>query len=151
MVEILCSKSSITADTAFRKFYPAGGAQIATHTRSTSEKPNQNPTRPSRQSNHRIQKYFRGPPLKVDPERSRPAPRRTQGCGDGCKRLGTRKCDWGCRYCRRIEDKYAMRGSSRRVEERGVRRMGFRDGEHTSLPRFESTGFGRILLLLAIQ
>jgi len=53
--------------------------------------------------------------------------------------------------CRRIDDKYAMRGSSRRAEERGVRRMVFRDGEHTSLPRFESAGFGRILLLLAIQ
>ena len=43
----------------------------------------------------------------------------------------------------RIDDKYAMRGSSRRVEERGVRRTVFRDGEHTSLPRFESAGFGR--------
>ena len=53
--------------------------------------------------------------------------------------------------CRRIDDKYAMRGSSRRAEERGVRRTVFRDGEHTSLPRFESAGFGRILLLLAIQ
>ena len=56
----------------FQKVLPCRGAQIATHTRSTSEKPNQNPTRLSRQSNHRIQKYFRGPPLKVDPQRSRP-------------------------------------------------------------------------------
>src|SRR4051812_12378047 len=80
----------------FRKVLPGRGAPIATHTRSTSEKPNQNPTRPSRQSNHRIQKYFRGPPLKVDPQRSRPAPRRTQGCGDGCKRLGTQ--NRACRY-----------------------------------------------------
>jgi len=53
--------------------------------------------------------------------------------------------------CRQIDDKYAMRGSSGRAEERGVRRTVFRDGEHTSLPRFESAGFGRILLLLAIQ
>ena len=53
--------------------------------------------------------------------------------------------------CRRIDDKYAMRESSRRAEERGVRHTVFRDGEHTSLPRFESAGFGRILLLLAIQ
>src|SRR4051812_46547317 len=30
----------------FQKFLPCRGAQIATHTRSTSEKPNQNPTRP---------------------------------------------------------------------------------------------------------
>src|SRR3954468_19483717 len=67
MIEKLCSKSSITADTAFRKFLPGRGAPIATHTRSTSEKPNQNPTRSSRQSNHKIQKYFRGPPLKVEP------------------------------------------------------------------------------------
>src|SRR3954467_3089057 len=46
----------------FQKVLPCRGAQIATHTRSTSEKPNQNPTRPSRLSNHKIQKYFRGPP-----------------------------------------------------------------------------------------
>ena len=46
----------------FQKVLPCRGAQIATHTRPTSEKPNQNPTRHSRQSDHRIQKYFRGPP-----------------------------------------------------------------------------------------
>src|SRR3954447_3088103 len=54
----------------FQKVLPCRGAQIATHTRSTSEKPTQNPTRHSRQSNHRIQKYFRGPPLGVHPQRS---------------------------------------------------------------------------------
>src|SRR3954463_4040898 len=54
----------------FQKVLPCRGAQIATHTRSTLEKPNQNPTRPSRQSNHKIQKYFRGPPLGVHPRRS---------------------------------------------------------------------------------
>ena len=32
MIEILCSKSSITADTAFRKFYPAGGTNSNTPT-----------------------------------------------------------------------------------------------------------------------
>ena len=37
----------------FQKVLPCRGAQIATHTRSTSEKPNQNPTRLSRKSNHR--------------------------------------------------------------------------------------------------
>src|SRR5215216_4526559 len=46
----------------FQKDLPCRGAQIATHTRSTSEKPNQNPTRHSQQSDHMIQKYFRGPP-----------------------------------------------------------------------------------------
>src|SRR5215216_2611808 len=46
----------------FQKVLPCRGAQIATHTRYASEKPNQNPTRQSRQSNYRIQKYFRGPP-----------------------------------------------------------------------------------------
>src|SRR3954469_16858517 len=46
----------------FQKVLPCRGAQIATHTRSTSEKPNKNPTRLSRQSNHMSQKYFRGPP-----------------------------------------------------------------------------------------
>ena len=39
----------------FQKDLPCRGAQIATHTRSTSEKPNQNPTRHSRQSNLRTQ------------------------------------------------------------------------------------------------
>src|SRR3954469_14250058 len=65
----------------FQKVLPCRGAQIATHTRSTSEKPNQNPTRPSRQSNHKIQKYFRGPPLGVHPRRSYLTPRRTRGLG----------------------------------------------------------------------
>src|SRR3954471_12209044 len=54
----------------FQKVLPCRGAQIATHTRPTSEKPNQNPTRHSRQINHKIQKYFRGPPLGVHPQRS---------------------------------------------------------------------------------
>src|SRR3954464_11824599 len=49
----------------FQKVLPGRGAPIATHTRSTSEKPNQNPTRLSRQSNHKIQKYFRGHPIKL--------------------------------------------------------------------------------------
>ena len=65
----------------FQKVLPCRGAQIATHTRSTSEKPNQNPTRLSRQSNHRIQKYFRGPPLGVHPQQSKLAPRRTPRFG----------------------------------------------------------------------
>src|SRR3954467_13799228 len=63
----------------FQKVLPCRGAQIATHTRSTSEKPKQNPTRPSRQSNHKIQKHFRGPPLGVHPQRSKQGRRRTQG------------------------------------------------------------------------
>ena len=50
--------------------------------------------------------------------------------------------------CRRIDDKYAMRGSSRHAEERGVRRMVFRDSENTSLPRFRSDCGDRILLLV---
>src|SRR3954468_20329709 len=54
----------------FQKVLPGRGAQIAAHTRSTSEKPNQNPTRLSRQSNHRIHKYFRAPPLGVHPQQS---------------------------------------------------------------------------------
>src|SRR3954467_5967040 len=66
----------------FQKVLPCRGAQIATHTRSTSEKPNQNPTRHSRQSNHRIQKHFRGATPLSYPQRNWPAPRRTQGlCG----------------------------------------------------------------------
>src|SRR3954469_15167090 len=63
----------------FQKVLPGRGAPIATHARSASEKPNQNPTRLSRLNNHKIQKYFRGPPLEVHPQRSKQAPRRTQG------------------------------------------------------------------------
>src|SRR3954471_17734380 len=44
MIEILCSKSSITADTAFRKFYPAGVHNSNTHSINlgkTKSKPNE--------------------------------------------------------------------------------------------------------------
>ena len=49
----------------FQKVLPCRGAQIATHTRYASEKPNQNPTRQSRQSDHRIQKISGGHPIKL--------------------------------------------------------------------------------------
>src|SRR5215216_5723348 len=66
----------------FQKDLPCRGAQIATHTRSTSEKPTQNPTRHSRQSDHRIHKIFQEATPLSYPQRSWPAPRRTQGfCG----------------------------------------------------------------------
>ena len=62
----------------FQKDLPCRGAQIATHTRSTLEKPNQNPTRLSRQSIHKIHKIFQGATPLSYPRRSWPAPRRTQ-------------------------------------------------------------------------
>src|SRR3954467_5616726 len=39
MIEILCSKLSITADTAFRKFYPAGGTNSNTRTINLGKNP----------------------------------------------------------------------------------------------------------------
>src|SRR3954462_3448261 len=48
----------------FQKVLPCRGAQIATHTRSTSEKPNQNPTRLSRQSNHKFRNISGGHPIE---------------------------------------------------------------------------------------
>src|SRR5215216_2284642 len=66
----------------FQKDLPCRGAQIATHTRSTSKKSTQNPTRHSRQSDHRIHKIFQGATPLSYPQRSWPAPERTQGfCG----------------------------------------------------------------------
>src|SRR3954462_7005285 len=44
MIEKLCSKSSISADTAFRKFYPAGCTNSNTHSINlgkTKSKPNE--------------------------------------------------------------------------------------------------------------
>src|SRR3954470_10805243 len=63
MIEKLCVHNR---GHGFQKVLPCRGAQIATHTRSTLEKPNQNPTRHSRQSNHRIQKTISGGhPIKL--------------------------------------------------------------------------------------
>ena len=61
MIEILCSKSSITADTTFRKFYPAGGTNSNTRTINL-EKNQMKPNEASRQSNCKIHINFRGPP-----------------------------------------------------------------------------------------
>ena len=61
MIEILCSKSSITADTAFIKFYPAGGTNSNTCTINL-EKNQMKTQRGIRQSNCKIHINFRGPP-----------------------------------------------------------------------------------------
>src|SRR3954465_12303302 len=82
----------------FQKVLPGRGAPIATHTRSTSEKPNQNPTRPYDKTNTRFRNISGGHPLS----RSRNGVSKLRDglkvCANGCKRLGTRTCGWACRY-----------------------------------------------------
>src|SRR3954466_1633358 len=98
MVEILCSKSSITADTAFRKFYPAGCTNSNTRSINlgkTKSKPNEAFTTEQSQDSE----IFQGAtPLS----RSRNGVSKLRDglkvCDNGCKRLGTRKCGWACRY-----------------------------------------------------
>src|SRR4051812_41688846 len=98
MVEILCSKSSITPDTAFRKFLPGRGAPIATHTRSTSE----NQIKTQRGLHDKAITGFRnisgGHPLEYTRNEVSKLRDGLKVCYNGCKRLGTRKCGWACRY-----------------------------------------------------
>ena len=77
MIEILCSKSSITADTAFRKFYPAGGTNSNTRTINLGKnqmKTQQGITTEKLQDSYNIS----GATPPSYPLRSWPAPRRTQ-------------------------------------------------------------------------
>src|SRR3954467_8853599 len=98
MIEKLCSKSSITADTAFRKFYPAG-----VHKRQhTLDQPRKNQIKTQRglhdKAITRSRNVSGGHPLS----RPRNGVGKLRGglkvCDNGCKRLGTRKCGWACRY-----------------------------------------------------
>src|SRR3954467_11810942 len=63
----------------FQKVLPCRGAQIATHTRSTSEKPNQNPNEAFTTKQTQDSEIFQGATPLSYPQRNWPAPRRTQG------------------------------------------------------------------------
>ena len=77
MIEILCSKSSITADTAFRKFYPTGGTNI--NTRTINLEKNQMKTQRGITTEKLQDSYkFQGATPPSYPLRSWLAPRRTQ-------------------------------------------------------------------------
>ena len=77
MIEILCSKSSITADTGFRKFYPAGGTN--SNTRMINLEKNQMKTQRGIMTEQLQDSYkFQGATPPSYPRRSWPAPKRTQ-------------------------------------------------------------------------
>src|SRR3954465_6922645 len=91
MIEILCSKSSISADTAFRKFNPAG----VTKKQPPLNHPRKNQIKTQRGLHDKAITRFRnisgGHPLS----RSRNGVSKLRDglkvCVNGCKRLGTRK------------------------------------------------------------
>ena len=97
MIEILCSKSSITADTAFRKFYPAG-VHKQQH---TLDQPRKNQLKTQRGIHDKAITGFKnisgGHPTKL-PATKLVGSKTDPGFADTAKRLGTRKCDWACRY-----------------------------------------------------
>src|SRR3954462_4582034 len=77
MIEILCSKSSITADKAFRNFYPAGGTN--SNTRTINLEKNQMKTQRGITTEQLQDSYkFHGATPPSYPRRSWPAPRWTQ-------------------------------------------------------------------------
>ena len=105
----------------FQKVLPCRGAQIATHTRYASEKPNQNPTRQSRQSDHRIQKYFRGPPHWATRNEASWLRDGLKVCGAGCKRLGTWKCDWAYLYRENTPQFLNNAGAPRTIVDKAIK------------------------------
>ena len=77
MIEILCSKSSITADTAFRKFYPAGGTN--SNTRTINLEKNQMKNQRGITTEQLQDSYkFQGATPPSYPRRRGPTPDRTQ-------------------------------------------------------------------------
>src|SRR3954470_20863083 len=98
MIQILCSKSYITADTAFRKFYPIGGTNSNTRTINLGK--NQMKTQRGITTEHSQDSYLisGGHPTKLPATKLAGSETDPEVCDNGCKRLGTRKCDWACRY-----------------------------------------------------
>src|SRR4051812_24956142 len=98
MIEIMCSKSSITADTTLRKFYPAGGHKYQ-HTHDQPQK-NQMKTQRGIMAKKSQDSYtiLGGPPPKLPATKLVVSETDPEVCVNGCKRLGTQKCDRACRY-----------------------------------------------------
>src|SRR4051812_38139439 len=80
----------------FHKYLPCRGTQIATYARSTSQKPNKNPTRHHDKAFARFINDFRGHPTKLPAMKLVGFATDRGFCDNGYKRLGTRKCDWAC-------------------------------------------------------
>ena len=98
MIEILCSKSSITADTAFRKFYPAGGTNSNTRTISLGKNQMKTQRGITTEQLQDSYKFQGGHPTKQPATKLAGSETDPEVCVNGCKRLGTRKCDWASRY-----------------------------------------------------
>ena len=98
MIEILCSKSSITADTAFRKFYPAGGTNSNTRTINLGKNQMKTQRGITTEQLQDLYNISRGHPTKLPATKLAGSETDPEVCDDGCKRLGTQKCDWACRY-----------------------------------------------------
>src|SRR4051812_39308142 len=97
MIEILCSKSSITADTASRKDLTLQGCTKVSTRSSTlfARSVNIHPSVCRRGLSHDVSqtqsKYMGGHPTKLPATKSAGLRDGLRVCVDGCKRLGTRK------------------------------------------------------------
>src|SRR4051812_31242471 len=100
----LCSKSSITADMAFRKDLNLQGCtKVSTRTSTLfARSVNIHPLVCRRGLSHDVSqtqsKYMGATPPSLPAMKSAGLQDGLRVCGAGCKRLGTRKCDWACRY-----------------------------------------------------
>src|SRR3954466_8942944 len=96
MIKKLCSKSSITADTAFRKFYPAGVHQY----QHTLDQPRKNQIKTQRGLHEKAITGFRnisgGHPLEYTRNEVSCLRDGPEVWVDGCERLGTQ--NWACRH-----------------------------------------------------
>ena len=86
MIEILCSKSSITTDMAFRKFYPAGGTNSNTRTINLGK--NQIKTQRGITTEHSQDSYLilGGHPTKQSATKLVGSEMDPEVCENGCKR-----------------------------------------------------------------
>src|SRR3954469_18929195 len=109
----LCSKSSITADTASRKDLTLQGCtKVSTRTytlvvrsgryKITKHTPNGMSTGFRTRRFPYPKQAHGGHPTKLPVTKSADLRDGPRVCDDGYKRLGTRKCDWACRYCENV-------------------------------------------------
>src|SRR3954462_3810175 len=122
MIEILCSKSSITVDTTFRKFYPAGGTN--SNTRTINLEKNQMKTQRGITTDHSQDSYLipGGHPTKLPATNLAGSETDPEVCANGCKRLGTRKCDCACRCHENIPHLFLISiGAPRAIVNKAVK------------------------------
>ena len=117
MIEILCSKLSITADMAFRKVYPAGGTNSNTRTINLEQNQRGITTEHSQDS------YLisGGHPTKQPATKLAGSEMDPEVCVNGCKRPGTQKCDWACRYRINVSQFLNSTGAPRAIVNKAVK------------------------------